>query len=163
MLLKTRSVMMIWWGICLLLASCSSPLSPQVQPVMVTSPPHEPAGLATTRQKLAEMHNNPTCHQPDTGCALIEVVGMPGTIPLNRVLIGIHVPMGDVTQTNERGWAYKEMLETGQYTASMSLGWDHTVVYEAQQEVVIQSGEPAFVRFEVPIEQVPDYYLPEDT
>ena len=161
MSLKISSVMSIWCSVCLFLAGCTPSLRP-AQPVFVTSPPYEPAMLATTRQKFAEIQHRENCHQQGMGCVLIEVVGMPENVPLNRVPIGITVPSGIAAQTNARGWYYGTDIETGPYEVSISLSQDHNTIYRDRQEMTVQSGQPAFLRFEVPIEKVPDHYLPAD-
>lgn len=158
-MLPRRIIAIIWLGLCLL-TGCADPFTP-VQSVSATLPAHLPPANATTRQQLAYMQQAALCTSGDKGCALIEVVAMPGNIPLNRVSVSISVPSGLAGITNDRGWYFPYPAPPGQYQVDMGLYQPGDVpAYESTQPVVLQPGQVAFLRFEVPLEHVPPYYLP---
>jgi hypothetical protein len=147
---------MVW---IILFTGCGNPIAP-VKPVFAPTSSNLPPSNATAQQQLTYMQGR--CKELMEGCALIEVVGMPGNIPLNRVSVNINVSSGLAGQTNDRGYYVPFRInQDGQYQVTIYLGQNQDeITFQATQDIKIINGQVAFIRFEVPLGQIPSHNLP---
>ncbi|NJK79422.1 MAG: hypothetical protein HC914_05755 [Chloroflexaceae bacterium] len=139
------------------LGGCGNPFGP-VEPAFVTRGPTRPP--LTTQQQLAEVAQDDICKYWREGCVLIEVVAMPGNIPLNRVPAGVRSNTGSVGSTNEQGWVMPYPVRGGEYEVSMGMIDRDGAEYTDRKLTTVRNGQVTFVRFEVPLEHVHPRYLP---